>query len=181
MSKGATTKEILLSHACRLFWSRGYSNVSVREISKAAGVDVALIARYFGSKLGLFEATLETLDRLDPDAFQSADDLVDVIVEMFANAPKDGVEASPISLILMNANDPEVGQMVIEGQYERWQSGMEKIIGSKSRAAVFFAAVLGFSVAQKSMKMDGIAEVGSDDHRAQFRHFLQSALQGPDV
>ena len=165
------TKEILLTHACRLFWSRGYSNVSVREIAKAAGVDVALIARYFGSKLGLFEATLETIGSTDPADFNSAEEFVDLIVEMFANAPKDGVEASPISLILMNATDPDVGEMVVQGQYESWQRPIEKILGSKSRAAVFFAAVLGFSVVQKSMKMDGIAPAGSDEHRAQFRPF----------
>ena len=181
MTKGASTKEVLLTHACRLFWSRGYSNVSVREVAKAAGVDVALIARYFGSKLGLFEATLETLEKLDPSAFPNANALIDTIVELFANAPDGNGEASPVSLILMNAGDPEVGQLVTECQNENWQNPMEEIIGSKSRAAVFFAAILGFSVVQKTMRMDGIAAPGSDEHREQLRHVLKSALESPEV
>lgn len=180
MKKGNETKDLLLKHACRLFWSKGYSNVSVREIAKAAGVDVALIARYFGSKLGLFEATLGTLKKIDPDDFPSPDKLVDVFVEMFANAPKEGVEASPISMILLNANDSEVGKVVAKVQYDYWQSGLEKIIGSKSQAALFFAAMMGFSVAQKVLHLEGIAELGSDNYRAQLRHMLATAIASPD-
>jgi AcrR family transcriptional regulator len=177
---GTTTKEMLLTQARRLFWSRGFSNVSVRQIASAAGVDVALIARYFGSKLGLFEATLETLAKLDPDEFPTAVALVDLIVEMFANAPYGGVEASPISLILLNASDEKVGQLVIDRQIECWQKTLEIIIGSKSRAALFFAAILGFSIAQKTLHMDGISTPGSDEHREQLRHMLETALASPD-
>jgi AcrR family transcriptional regulator len=154
--------------------------VSVREIAKAAGVDVALIARYFGSKLGLFEATLGTLKKIDPDDFPTSDKLVDVFVEMFANAPREGVEASPISMILLNANDSEVGKVVAKVQFEYWQSGLEKIIGSRSQAALFFAAMMGFSVAQKILHLDGIAKLGSDEHRVQFRHMLATAIASPD-
>jgi len=180
MTKGTTTKEILLIHARRLFWSRGYSNVSVREIANAAGVDVALISRYFGSKIGLFEATLETLAKLDPTEFLTAEALVDMIVDMFANAPNGAVEASPISLILLNASDGDVGQFVVDRQIECWQNALEIIIGSKSRAALFFAAILGFSVAQKTLHMDGISTPGSDEHREQLRHMLETALASPD-
>ncbi len=179
MTKKATTKETLLIHACRLFWSRGYSNVSVRDIAGAAGVDVALIARYFGSKLGLFEATLDTLEKIDPAEFPTVDALINMVVGMYANAPKGGIEASPISMILLNANDREVGKLVAERQYECWQRPLEKIIGSKSRAALFFAALMGFSVAQKTLDMDGIAKPGSEEHRAQFRHMLTTALESP--
>ena len=74
-----------------MFWSKGYSNVSVREISNATGVDVALIARYFGSKRGLFEATLENLTKIEAKDVQSSKTLIDVIVELFSNGPKDNI------------------------------------------------------------------------------------------
>jgi AcrR family transcriptional regulator len=180
MTKRSNTKENLLKQACRLFWSRGYSNVPVREIARTAGVDVALISRYYGSKIGLFKATLETLPKINPEAFPTADVLVDMIVGMFANAPKEGVEASPISLILLNADDPEVGHLVMERQSECWQKPFEEIIGSKNRAALFFGAVIGFSVAQKTLHLSGIAEPGSARHGAQLRHILEAALHAPD-
>ena len=59
MGNAETTREKLLDAAREAMWRRGYANVGLREIARAAGVDVALISRYFGGKQGLFEATLE--------------------------------------------------------------------------------------------------------------------------
>ena len=181
MKKGTATRDLLQAHARKLFWTKGYSNVSVREVAKAAGVDVALIARYFGSKLGLFEATLDSLKKIDPDDFPTVDSLVDAFVDMFANAPKEGTQASPITMILLNAHDSEVGPIIARIQHQYWQGGLEKIIGSKSQAALFFAAMMGFSVAQKTLRLDGIADVGSDAYRLQFRHMLTTAIASPNV
>ena len=179
MNKSSNTKDLLLTNACKMFWSKGYSNVSVREISNATGVDVALIARYFGSKRGLFEATLENLTKIEAKDVQSSKTLIDVIVELFSNGPKDNIEASPISMVLTNSDDAEVGEMVKQVQYEYWQKGLEEIIGSKHQAAMFFGAIMGFCVAQKSLRLDGVAKVGSELYRAQLRHMLETAIQSP--
>jgi len=50
------TREKILDAAERLFAHRGFHGVSIREITRAAGVDVALANYHFGSKKGLFEA-----------------------------------------------------------------------------------------------------------------------------
>ena len=180
MAETHDTRNLLKDHARRLFWSKGFSNVSVREIAKAAGVDVALIARYFGSKIGLFEATLDTLKKICPDDFQTIDGLVDVFVEMFAGASEDATEPSAITMVLLNANDPEVGEIIAKVQNDYWQNGLEVIIGSRARAAMFFGAMMGFSIAQKTLRLDGVAEVGSDQYQAQFRHMLMTAISSPD-
>ena len=180
MAKTHDTRTLLKDHARRLFWSKGFSNVSVREIAKAAGVDVALIARYFGSKIGLFEATLDTLKKICPDDFQTIDGLVDVFVEMFAGASEDATEPSAITMVLLNANDPEVGEIIAKVQNDYWQNGLEVIIGSRARAAMFFGAMMGFSIAQKTLRLDGVAEVGSDQYQASFRHMLMTAISSPD-
>ncbi|WP_199589324.1 TetR family transcriptional regulator [Blastococcus sp. TF02A-26] len=44
--------------AARLFARHGYSGTSVRDIAAGAGVDPALVNRHFGSKEGLFLATM---------------------------------------------------------------------------------------------------------------------------
>lgn len=51
-----STKEKILDAAERLFARRGFHGVSIREITRAAGVDVALANYHFGSKKSLFEA-----------------------------------------------------------------------------------------------------------------------------
>jgi len=54
----ASTRRLLLSAARRGFARNGYAATTVRDIADEAGVNVALINRYFTSKEGLFEACL---------------------------------------------------------------------------------------------------------------------------
>lgn len=53
-----TTRQLLLESARRRFARDGYSSTTVRDIAADAGVNVALINRYFTSKEGLFEECL---------------------------------------------------------------------------------------------------------------------------
>lgn len=55
----ARTRLKLLAAASELFGQGGFGGTTVREIGERAGVDPALIARYFGSKTALYIATLE--------------------------------------------------------------------------------------------------------------------------
>jgi AcrR family transcriptional regulator len=52
------TRQLLLRAARERFARDGYSATTVREIAADAGVNVALINRYFTSKEGLFEACI---------------------------------------------------------------------------------------------------------------------------
>ena len=54
--RGRPTRERILDVAEQLFAHRGFHGVSVRDITGAVGVDVALANYYFGSKGGLLEA-----------------------------------------------------------------------------------------------------------------------------
>lgn len=175
MNKALFTQERLLTEARRLLWSRGYSNVSLREIAQGAGVDVALISRYFGGKRGLFEATLS--DAFDvPDIHDEAA-LLDLVVELFMHTPR-GESAMPSSLQLIqtNANDPEVGGMVRAAQSDGMQSKLEEILGDRMRAALFMSVLMGFAMAEKTLKLEGIAPPGSRAFEAQLRHLITSAL-----
>ena len=53
------TKEKLLDAAEKLFARTGYHGTSLRAITRAAGVDLALVNYHFGGKQGLFEAVIE--------------------------------------------------------------------------------------------------------------------------
>lgn len=59
----ATTRQAILNAARQCFGHEGYDQVGVREIAALAGIDPALVNRYFGSKEGLFaEAVSSKLD-----------------------------------------------------------------------------------------------------------------------
>ncbi len=176
MSKADATRERLLTHARRQMWARGYGAVSLREVATAAGVDVALVSRYFGGKRGLFEATLAgAFPSLDPDTQDEAD-MLEYVVQMFVTAPRGGVDPSVMRMVVMNAQDEEVGAFVRAAHAEQIQNELAEMLQSPARAALFMAAAYGLSVAEKSLHLEGIAPVGTPEYEAQVRHLLQSAL-----
>lgn len=174
MTKAEATRENLLTHARALLWRHGYSNVSLRQIAKAAGVDVALVSRYFGGKRGLFEATLEIA--FDTPQADGPDALVDMVVQLFASHPRDAAAPTILHLMQMNAQDEEVGALVRDAQRNGLQAMIETAVGSPQRAALFMAVVLGISVAEKSLHLTGIAPHDSPEYEEQLRHLLNAAL-----
>ena len=62
------TRQALLDAARELFDAHGFRGTTVRAIGERAGVDQALIARYFGGKAELYQAVL------DRDHVQPADE-----------------------------------------------------------------------------------------------------------
>ena len=176
MSRSQKTKEALLREARAQFWSRGFSNVSVRDISNAAGVDVALISRYFGSKLGLFQTTLQDLPLLNTDVIKSADQLIEQVVNLFTTAMRDSNDATATALILRNASDPEVGQEVRDLYKHTWHQSLEKILGSREKATRFSAAVLGMHVVETSLKLDGMPPHQSSEYKRELKAFLQASI-----
>lgn len=56
--KSELTREAIIESARLAFAAHGYDHVGVREIGAMAGVDAAMVNRYFGSKLGLFQCVL---------------------------------------------------------------------------------------------------------------------------
>ena len=63
----AASRRALLVAAGELFHERGYDGAKVRDIGERAGVDPALIARYFGGKEGLYLAVLAEEDAAGDD------------------------------------------------------------------------------------------------------------------
>jgi len=71
-SDGEETFNRILSHAEKLFSIDGYAGVALRKITSDAGVDLASIKYYFGSKEGLFHAVLaRRVDRMSEKRLES--------------------------------------------------------------------------------------------------------------
>jgi AcrR family transcriptional regulator len=96
------TRRALVRAARRRFATEGYRATTVRHIAGDAGVNVALINRYFGSKEGLFEACMSrTVDELDPRTRTRPSSVDEVIGRLLTH----GVEApnadDPLQLLLL--------------------------------------------------------------------------------
>src|ERR1700753_4423078 len=86
-------REHILVVAEQLFGEKGYAGTSVRDIAQAAGVNLAMISYYFGSKEKLLESMIEyragyvygILEELNKDESLSAWDKIDRLVEFYVD------------------------------------------------------------------------------------------------
>ena len=99
------TKQALLDAAQELFGQHGFDGTTIREIGERAGVDHALIARYYGSKADLSIAVLVAEVQGD----QSAPDfggLRDMAEGMVARMDSHGLGPGMQALIRTDTADP---------------------------------------------------------------------------
>jgi AcrR family transcriptional regulator len=91
--RSLSTAESILRSAAKRFWRDGYASTSVRRIAQDAGVDPALVIRYYGSKEELFLKTLPVQGFWD---------------EVLAG-PLDTLGARLVDFILSRASDQMLG------------------------------------------------------------------------
>ena len=77
----AASKDALLQAAQILFGQQGFDGTTTREIGKLAGVDAALIARYFGNKADLYIAAMAAEDADGtPREYERLEQMADAMV-----------------------------------------------------------------------------------------------------
>jgi len=87
----------LIYTATRLFAERGLNGVSIRELSKAAGVSISMISYYFGGKEGLYSSVLQE----QFSGFEHIDDINKTDSESLAK-----IEAYIRWIIVRHRNNP---------------------------------------------------------------------------
>jgi AcrR family transcriptional regulator len=107
------TRQLLLRSARKHFARDGYTATTVRDIATDAGVNVALINRYFVSKEGLFEACLshaaESL-RGDDAPATTVEQLAQSIVSQLVGEPT-GERQLLLLLLLRSSGDQRADQI----------------------------------------------------------------------
>lgn len=183
MTKPPTTKEKLLHAARQLFWTRGYSNVSVRDITGAAGVDAALVSRYFGGKEGLFDATLAEVPAwraLDANC----EDLLEAAVNSFTHPIDDtGDEAHVFNMLLSNVIDPEMGPRIQQLVQGGMAGPLAEKLGQKQadaraeeKAAMLLSVLFGLALMRKNFKLAALRDIPLEDLRDLTTRLARAAL-----
>jgi AcrR family transcriptional regulator len=114
LKNAAATREVILEAARRRFLLESYDNVGLRDIAGDAGVDVALVSRYFGGKEKLFQ---EVLGKCEVDLVPAeigADELPTFLAKLFMD--QDQAERrqhiEQLLIVLRSAGSPSAGQIV---------------------------------------------------------------------
>lgn len=169
------TKRRIMESAQYLFATRGFAETGVRDICALADVNQALVTRYFGSKLGLFEQVLEAsfdarfFTDLEPAHFGKS------LAEIFCTAPPEAAHVVPA--LIHAAGDSAARQAALAilkrsiiAPLEQWFGGAQ----AEERVAQVLAVVTGFYVYRLMLPLEPM-QGGSTPV---MRDWLARTLQG---
>lgn len=133
--KAAETRKRILAAAMELFAERNYSNVRTRDIAQAAGVNIALIHRYFTSKKNLFVTVLASLGDENRESTESKDRFLRVARDYLSqNAAGRDRE---LRLVLRSAMDTEVSEVVRDFYAAKFRTLAAELDGSEKETRLF--------------------------------------------
>lgn len=181
----AATRRALLDAARELFDAHGFRGTTVRAIGERAGVDQALIARYFGGKGELYQAVLDE-DRLAVDTSVAATaspapperrtprEVIDLLLAR--------VDENGVGPVLRALTDPDTDAATREELGGRLRDHVTAPLAAwleeagaadpRLRAEVIVASLLGVMITRATGGLPRVAEAQRDDLAALLEDLL---------
>ena len=165
------TRSQVLEVARRRFLADGYQAVSLRSIAAEAGVDVALISYFFGSKRGLFAAVL-ALPANPPDVLRAAlpGDLATLperVLRALLDTWDDPSRGAQLRVVLTAAVQDAELRRLLTGVLEREMTDLlaERFGGTDARyrAAAFGAQLAGLVATRYLLRLEPLASMSADE------------------
>jgi AcrR family transcriptional regulator len=159
----AASRDALLASAKTLFSERGFDNTTVRDIGEAAGVDPALIARYFGSKVNLYLATVtaEDADSGRPEDLETPAQLVEwFVARVDARGPGAVMQA-----LVRSDSTPEIREAARDHLTRRLVQPLSSMLERRGvadprvRAELAVSALVGVLLARKLGSFTSLREL----------------------
>lgn len=169
------TKKRILAAARSIFARQGYAYAGVREIAAMAGINAALVIRYFGSKENLFAMVLEkelTLDRLWSG---NREDFGRNVAEILLGSDDKGAN-NPLPMLMLSFSDPvarEIVLTIIERDILRPLALKLGGADAEERASEILALTAGFSMYRQLLPLRAF----SGKIAASTRRWLEISLQ----
>ncbi|WP_158840844.1 TetR/AcrR family transcriptional regulator [Saccharothrix deserti] len=143
----AATKAALLDAATKLFGERGFDRTTVRDIANLAGVNQALLFRYFGSKDALFATVLTTQSRELLEDSPAEHLLRNVLLRMLEEKPRR--EDHPLYAVLRSSHHDSAADLVrrqLGEEYARALASLTDADDAQLRADLVLAWIVGIGV-----------------------------------
>lgn len=161
---GKTTAGIVAA-AQRHFTAYGYEDAKVRDIASDAGVDAALINRYFKSKKGLFEEAVIGAISIDEMLEVDKQDFGATMGGLMSTKDLEYSELDPTAAFVKSINSPNVGPLLAKMMDEEIVPKLASWLGGRDaeqRAALILAQMLGFEVFRRIAKVQSLNEPNSE-------------------
>jgi AcrR family transcriptional regulator len=180
----AATRAAILAAAGQRFLHESYDSVGLRDIAGDAGVDVALISRYFGGKEGLFVEALIPGQRQGIPSDMTVEKLPDYLCDLVL--ADDGIERNHrmemFIIMLRSASSPKAGEIIRRQVNDDMLAPIIALLSDDSaawRANMLLAMLMGVGVLRSVMESDGLACMAQDpdEYRARFRALFETILK----
>ena len=154
----AETRNRLLQAARRLFASANYVSVGIREIGAEAGVNPALISRYFGSKRNLFLEVASILNDEGNAALPEVSPLERTNLAM-SGILSDGAQSAWVTdfrITALSALDPNVSD-VMTATYDKVREQIMAVLPGEhagTRAELILAQLMGAALVVNLLRGD---------------------------
>lgn len=185
------TQRALVRAARRRFATEGYRATTVRQIAADAGVNVALINRYFSSKEGLFEAcmmrTSDELDTQTPARTSGVDGVIERLLEHVVTA----LDADdPLQLLLLfRSSGDEKADLIRRKTLEHFTRRLAAAAGWSDddpdtgpillRAQLAIAMAMGVTMLRTSAGVEPVASASAAELAAPLGQVFEYLLANP--
>ena len=169
----------ILAAAQDCFATQGYTHAGMREIAAKAGLDVSMVARYFGNKENLFRAAFADLAFPADLPGRPAANLGRDIVGMFLS--EDDHAIKPMLMLVRAAADPNVAGILRELAEQQMLEPLSAWLGgpdARARAAQILALCAGFFTYHVLVPLAPLSDALSPATRAWLERSIQDIVDG---
>lgn len=176
----AATRDAILRAAHERFLGDSYETVGLRDIARDAGVDVALVGRYFGGKEELFRQVLRGGEPSKFDQLPAAASLAEFLADLAtrpAGDDREGVER--LILILRSASSPTAAGIVRDAFSEDVLGPISGLLDGRDaelRASLSLAVLVGTTILNTIMCVGPLRDVERETVRRHLVRIVEASL-----
>jgi AcrR family transcriptional regulator len=187
LRNAAATRQTILDSARRHFARDGYDNVGLREIASDAGVDPALVSRYFGGK----EQLLKEAVRGDTPPLFDGIALVELPVHLAGLLLEDAREGCGsaaeqtecLLILLRSASSQKASEIVREAAGEDILRPIAALLDgpdAEVRATLCLAILIGFGMLRSTLAFSPLGRAEEGALRRSLERLFETALKEVD-
>ncbi|KAA2266135.1 helix-turn-helix transcriptional regulator [Solihabitans fulvus] len=179
----AATRAALLDAAAELFGERGFDRTTVRDIAGRAGVNQALLFRYFGSKDALFAAAMARRGRELLDDSPAEQLLGRVLRQMLDNESLKLID-HPMYAVLRSSGHDHAATAIRQELGEEYASALAALTDAEDarvRADLVLAWLLGIALLRSVHGKEPLASAKPDDVAGHVLRAVRVLLERADT
>ncbi|MBO0819621.1 MAG: TetR family transcriptional regulator [Nocardiopsaceae bacterium] len=181
--RSAGTRAAILAAARTHFSTVGYERTTIRGIAASAGIDPAMVIRYYSSKAGLFAAAAD-LDLSMPDLTQVAPEQMGaLLVKHFIGLWESDLADTVLALMLRSATaDNTAAERMRQTFASQVVRPIAAALGSadaERRAGLIGSQLIGMALCRYVLQLEPIASAETQDVIADLSPTVQRYLTEP--